>query len=113
MSYQIKKIQIYILVQKNLIVAIFTFVTLILDVILCPLKDEKRREMRVHKCLLSLNPNVFKLLTERRAGTKTEWYAELQVSYDTLENILNFMYTGNCQFKQEIGFNFLRIFDCS
>lgn len=77
------------------------------DVSLYPTKDQQRRDLRVHKCLLSLNPNIFKMLKERQLDEVkgSEWYAELDMSYSTLNNILNYMYTGNCEFKQENRLN--------
>jgi len=72
------------------------------DVRLIPTKDEQRRELRAHKCLVALNPNISMRLNEVTSPTnKSEFCAELDITYPTLEGLLNFMYTGKCEFKQE------------
>merc|ERR1712227_337682 len=66
------------------------------DTTLKPTLDPQKRNLRCHRCLLSLNPNIFKLLTTRDG----EGYAEIELKYETLDALLTFMYTGDCEFSQ-------------
>jgi len=62
-------------------------------------KDVKR-SVQAHRCLISLNKSFAKLIQPclDRPGS---YAGEVNVAWSTLETVVNFMYTGMCDFKQD------------
>ncbi|CAG5094482.1 Oidioi.mRNA.OKI2018_I69.XSR.g13596.t2.cds [Oikopleura dioica] len=77
------------------------------DVYLYSKNDDSKQlaPIRAHRSLLSLNPTIYNMLNK---GNHGEWEAELDVSYDVLDSLVTYMYTGNIEFKKETVINIIQ-----
>lgn len=76
------------------------------DVVLIPTREESGRKVRAHRSLVSLNPTIFDIL--QPSQNDIGWDAKLDVTYDTLEALIKYMYTGVTDFRQDTVINIIQ-----